>query len=148
MFDDAEQCWRGSGRCGPSGRAQGRALASVAAPARRRRQLHPDGRPQDSGTRDWLRDYPRLAALGKPSECRPVSPRLDTDADYHAILVWPLAEPFTIYEKYVFAEGGLDVVDASPHGPRNRLGTGLVLPSVDGNRSSQAPLVVAWWTML
>lgn len=97
--------------------------------------------------RDWLSDYPRLAALGEPSECRQVSPLLDADAGYHAVLVWPLAEPLTIFEKHVWAEGVLDVVDARPYGPRSRSGSGLVLPSVAGNGFSQAPLV-AWWTLL
>lgn len=36
---------------------------------------------------DGLRDYPRLAALGEPSECRQVSPLLDADAGYSAVLV-------------------------------------------------------------
>lgn len=103
--------------------------------------------PATAELRDWLLDYPSLAALGEPSECRQVSPLLDAHGGYSAVLVWPLAEPLTIFEKYAWAEDVLDVVDARPYGPTSRSGSGLALPSVAGNGQSQAPLI-AWWTLL
>jgi hypothetical protein len=96
----------------------------------------------------WLDDYPRLAALGSPTQIS-MYPRVSTDIPagqdyekYYIRLEW--AEPLLgFYESTEWATSLFDV-DKSMIGEACK---GTVIPPVGGNAKAQHPLI-GWWLAL
>jgi hypothetical protein len=94
---------------------------------------------------DWLRAYPRLAALGAPVEVNYVNPMFSGDRDAYSVKVAVVLDaPMDVFESYRWIQAVLDV--AAPGQGWGLPSSGITMPAIAGNGEAQAPLV-AWWIL-
>ncbi len=95
----------------------------------------------------WLRDYPKLAALGKPDsfEIRPyIGSQGVPITEYFACMSWPTTAPSSLDDLW---NDDAELFDVLVSGARIRPLHGYVFPAVGGNTHSVHPLIT-WWLIL
>lgn len=95
----------------------------------------------------WLRDYPKLAALGEPAshETYPyIGPQGVPITNYFLRMSWPARAPATFDELW---NKDAEVFDVLVSGALVHPLHGYVFPAVGGNSRSMHPLVT-WWLIL
>lgn len=95
----------------------------------------------------WLRDYPKLAPLGKPDsfEILPYIPAQGIPiTEYFVRMSWPATAPISLDDLW---NEDAELFDVLVSGARVRPLHGYVFPAVGGNSRAMHPLIT-WWLIL
>lgn len=95
----------------------------------------------------WLRDYPKLVALGQPDSLE-ILPELGPQGapitEYFARMKWPASASTSIDDLW---DEDAELFDVLVSGARHRPLRGYVFPAIGGNSRSMHPLIT-WWLIL